>query len=47
LPELRAQIDAKDTEIKLLKEMINSVKTMVKVKENDIARYKIKMNHLE
>ena len=36
-----------ETEIKLLKEMINSIKTMVKVKDTDIARYKIKVNHLE
>jgi len=36
----------KDTEIKLLKEMIGSVKTIVKAKNTDITRYRIRVTAL-
>ena len=40
LLELKSTISENENEIKLLKEMIKSVKTMVRVKDHDISRYK-------
>ena len=39
IPDLKKSYEEKDTEIKLLKEMIDSVKTQVKSKNLDIKRY--------
>ena len=36
----------KDNEIKLLKEMVKSIKTMIRVKDSDINRYKSKLNQI-
>jgi hypothetical protein len=36
--DLKKQIEEKDNEIGLLKEVLNSTKTMIKVKDKDLSR---------
>ena len=37
---MKTKVVERDNEIKLLKEMVKSVKTMVRAKDTDISRYK-------
>lgn len=45
--DLKKQIEEKDNEIGLLKEVLNSTKTMIKVKDKDLSRLKLRIRQLE